>query len=465
MNVKSYLLPIITVPLLSAQLLFAQKENQNLLVPGSDKLAREIEAYLQPFIETNNFSGVLCITHSNQILFQKGYGKANYEFNIPNTAETRFHIASVSKSITAACILLLEERGKLKTSDPLSKFITDYPHGDKIQLQHLLTHCSGIPNVNNFPEYNRESRFPHTTKQVVALFKNKPLDFEPGSRFQYSNSNYNILALVIEKVSGQSYGDFLNTNIFQTLGLASMSDNGDATKIIPNCAEGTEPDGLSGVRLVPYMDWSIKTGNGSVITTAADLCRYTTLLFTDRLLGAASLAKILKPGPSDPYGWSGSERFGRKIISAGGRSPGFIANVEYFIKDSICITILTNSYSSVGQFIAPDISAIVFGQAFTPPQIAYVPPQKGELADYIGQYKMPDDYYIPGVTLTIFDRGQYLEAKWSNGSKTIIYPAGADNFVDRSFWAKVSFIRNTKGQITGFIYSLLKDFAATKIVR
>lgn len=460
---KSFLLISLAATLWMVPSSYGQDENSAVVKQVSRDLATTIETYLKPFVETNNFSGVVCITQGNHLVFQKGYGKANYEFNVPNSAETRFHIASVTKSFTAAGILLLEERGKLSTSDPLIKFIPDYPLGDKILLQHLLTHCSGIPNVNDFPEYDRESRFHHTVEQVVAMFRDKPLDFEPGSRFRYSNSNYNLLALIIEKVSGQSYGDFLNTNIFQPLGLESITHDGDAAKIIPDRAEGTEPDGLRDIRLVPYLDWSNKTGNGSLVATAADICRFATALFTGHLLAPASLSKVMNPGPSVPYGWSGGEHFGHKTMSASGRSPGFIASVEYSLDDTTCIAILTNSYSSVGQVVAPDISAIVFGQSVTIPTIAYVPPGEGQLAAYAGQYKMPDDYYVPGATLAVVDRGKYLEAQWSNGSMTIIYPVGGDMFVDRTFWAEARFTRDTNGRITGFVYKLLKEFAAKRI--
>ncbi len=427
------------------------------------ELNAKIEAYLEPFVGTNNFSGVVCITRGNRILSQKAYGKANYEFGIPNTAETRFHIASVSKSFTAAAILLLEEQGKLATTDPLSKFVPDYPGGGKIQLQHLLTHTSGIPNINDFPEYERESRFAHSIVQVVSMFKDKPLDFEPGSRSRYSNSNYNVLALVIERVSGQAYGDFLQANVFDPLGLSSIVHHSNATMVIPNCASGTEPEGLLDVKLSQYLDWSIKTGNGSLVATAKDLCVFVTSLFAGKLLQSASLAKIMKPGTSLPYGWSRSERFGRRTMSVGGRSPGFIANVEYFLEDTLCIAILTNSYSSVGQVIAPDIGAIVFDQPVVIPKVAYVSPGEGELAPFIGKYKLPDDYYAPGGTLSLQNRVKYLEGHWSNGALTIIYPVGADSFIDRTYWAQVRFTRDAAGQITGFIYNLLREFTARKV--
>lgn len=441
----------------------AQKAEQNVILLTPTSLDTKIEAYLRPFIETNNFSGVVCVTHGEDILFHKGYGNANYAFGISNTPDTRFHIASISKTFTAAAILLLEESGKLSTSDPLSKFIPDYPNGDKVQLHHLLTHTSGIPNVNSFPEYNRESRFRQSLEQIVAMFKDKPLDFEPGSRSRYSNSNYNVLALIIEKVSGQTFGDFLRTKILDPLGLKTVAHDGDATVIIPNSASGTEPDGLRGVKLVPYLDWSIKTGNGSLVTTAFDLCKFVHSLFTGKVLSPASLAKIMNSTGSFPYGWAQEERFGRRLMGVGGRSPGFIANVEYFLEDTVCIAILTNSYSSVGQVIASDISSIVFSQPVTVPRIAYVPPRQGELASFVGQYKMPDNYYAPGAVLTLKDHGQYLVATWSNGATTIIYPAGGDNFVDRTYWAQLRFTRDTQGQLTGFIYSLLQDFTAKKV--
>lgn len=431
---------------------------------ASDRdVAAKIDAYLRPFAETNNFTGVVQVSRGERILFRKGYGMANYEFNVPNTPETRFHIASLSKSFTAAAILLLEERGRLSTSDAVSKFLPDYPNGDKIRIEHLLTHSAGIPNVNSFPEFNRAAAFPMNATELVAMFKDRPLEFEPGVRFRYSNSNYMVLALIIEKVSGQSYGEFLKSAIFDPLGLNSTLHDGDAKRVIPNRASGTEPDGLRGVKYVPYLDWTSKTGNGSLVTTTGDLCRFASAVFGGKLLQPASLAKIMQPRPSFPYGWTDRESAGHKSKTVGGRSPGFIANVEYFLDDGTCVAILTNSYSSVGQVIAPDISGIVYGQAAAPPPVAYVRPRAGELAAFTGRFQMPENYYAPGAILTLQDRGDYIEARWSNNTTTIIYPAGGDNFVDRTFWAMVRFTRDASGEITGFNYKLLQDFSARKL--
>lgn len=442
---------------------FGQKKIANVRSNREDDLPARIEAYLKPYAEGNNFTGVICVTRGDRMLFGRGYGEANYEFDIPNAADTRFHIASISKVFTAAAILLLEERGKLSTSDPVSKFLPDYPGGAKIRLEHLLRHTSGIPNVNNFPEYNRESRFPHSMAEVVALFKDKPLDFEPGSRTRYSNSDYNLLALVIEKVSGQSYRDFLRTSMLEPLALTATDHDGDASRIIPNAATGTEPDGLLGAKLVPYLDWSIKTGNGSLVSTGADLCKFAAALFTGKVVGPASLAKIMQSGPAFPYGWSKGELAAAPTMTASGRSPGFVSNLEYFLKDSVCVAILSNSYSSVAQVIAPDIGAIVCGQHIDQPRVAYAALDPGKMSGFIGNFKMPSDYYVPDAVLTLVDREKYLEATWSGGTVTILYPVGGDDFIDRTYWAQVRFTRDSDGKVTGFIYNLLQEFTARKV--
>jgi CubicO group peptidase (beta-lactamase class C family) len=424
-------------------------------------LAARMDAYLRPFVETNNLSGALLVTRRGEVLYQKAAGLSQPAFSQPNTPDTRFHIASISKVLTAVSILLLEDRGRLRTSDTVSKFIPDYPNGEKIRLEHLLVHNSGIPNVDEFPGPDRYRRY--TATDVVAAFRSKPLDFEPGVRFRYSNSDYNLLGLIVEKVSGRRFGDFLAAEVLAPLKLASTQDDDDATRVIPNLAAGTEPDGLRGVKLVPYLAWSTKVGAGGVVSTTGDLCRLADGLFGGTFLSAASVDKILRAEGVFPYGWTDRERAGRKLKGSGGRSPGFISNLEYFLDDGTCVAILTNSYSSVGQVIAADVSAIAAGQSVAPPPIDYAKPRAGELSAFTGRFQLPDNYYSPGATLEMRDHGDHLEAEWSNGVVGFVYPTGKDDFVDRTYWAMVHFIRDAGGRVTGFRYRLLEDFIARKL--
>lgn len=430
---------------------------------GGD-LAARMDAYLRPFVQTNNFSGVVLISRRDSVLYQRGFGLANPAFGVPNTPQTRFHIASISKTFTAAGILLLEDRGQLHTSDPVSRFLPGYPNGYRIRIDHLLVHSSGIPNVDEFPDLGDRYR-PYTATSVVATFRDKPLGFEPGTRFRYTNSDYNVLALIIETISSQSYGDFIENNVSAPLGLVSTLHDGDATRVITNLASGTEPDGLRGVKYVPYQGWSTKVGSGSMVSTAGDLCRFATALFSGTFLRSASLEKVLHAEGVFPYGWTDRDRAGRRVKASGGRSPGFIVNVEYFLDGGTCVAIVTNSYSSVGQVVAADVSAIAIGQAVTPPPIAYVQPHPGELSAFTGRFQFPDNYYVPSATLSIRDQGDYLTGDWSAGFTSIIYPAGGDDFVDRTNWAMVHFTRDRDGRVNGFRYRLLQDFDVRKLLQ
>jgi len=430
--------------------------------PAAGSLVARMDAYLRPFVQTNNLNGVVLVSRRGKPLYQKGFGQADPAFGVPNTAQTRFHIASISKAFTAALVLRFEDQGRLHTTDPVSRFLPDYPNGEKIRLENLLVHNSGIPNVGAFPQPDGGYR-PYTANSVVATFRDLPLDFEPAAQFRYTNSDYNLLALILETISSRSFGDLLRDSLLAPLGLISTLHDGEATLVIPQLAAGTEPDGLRGVKYVPYQAWSTKVGSGSLVSTATDLCRFASALFSGQLLQPASLEKLMKAEGVFPYGWTDRERAGRKVKGSAGRSPGFISNLEYFLDDGTCIAILTNSYSSVGQAVAGDLSAIAAGQSVTPPPIAYVTPRVGALATFTGRFQLPDSYYVPNATLTLRDQGDFLTGDWGNGVTSVIYPAGGDDFVDRTNWAMVHFTRDEEGRISGFRYRLLQDFTAKRL--
>jgi CubicO group peptidase (beta-lactamase class C family) len=176
-------------------------------------------------------------------------------------------------------ILQLEEQGRLSVSDSVARFVPDFLNGDRIKLEHLLTHTSGIPNVNDLPDYDTFARSPHTVEQLVAKFSSLPLDFQPGSDYHYSNSNYNLLALILEKVSGENYGDYVRKHILDQAGMQNTGHDGEALRLISIVASGYEPAGINSYEKAPYLDWSNKTGNGSLYSTVDDLYRFDRALF------------------------------------------------------------------------------------------------------------------------------------------------------------------------------------------
>ena len=169
-----------------------------------------MDQIVQYWVDNHQFMGAVLVARGDKILFKKAYGSANLEWNIPNTTTTRFRIASVTKQFTAAAILLLEERGKLKLEDPIKKYYPEAPAAwDKIALLNLLQHTSGIANYTEEPDMGSWMTQPNTPAGLVKRVRDKPLQFEPGAEMRYSNTGYVLLGIAIEKASGMSYAAFL----------------------------------------------------------------------------------------------------------------------------------------------------------------------------------------------------------------------------------------------------------------
>jgi CubicO group peptidase (beta-lactamase class C family) len=335
------------------------------------ELEQRIDAYVQPFLRARVFSGVVLIARNGAPVLTRVYGMADEELRVPNHARTRFHIASVSKPFTAAAILLLQQDGKLKVTDPVSRVVPEYPRGDRMTLHHLLTHTSGIPNINDFPEYDLWSMQPQTPASLVAKFKHRSLEFEPGARYSYSNSNYNLLAHVIEKVSGRSYGDFLRERIFVPLRMEHTGHDGDPARLIPDRARGYTPQGATSLANAPHLDWSAKTGNGSLYSTAADLLKFDDALYGERLLDAKHRELMFTAHVDNAigYGWFIGRRNDRSVVRINGRSPGFAAELHRYVDDNVTVIVLSNNYAAAAQNMIGDLAGIYFGRNVEPPNV------------------------------------------------------------------------------------------------
>jgi CubicO group peptidase (beta-lactamase class C family) len=253
------MVPRFVVALLLAGCCLAQNANSRM------------DQIVQSYVSNKQFMGSVLVAHGNDVLFSKGYGSANLEWDIPDSPSTKFRLGSVTKQFTAASILLLEERGKLKVEDPVKKYLPDAPAAwDKMTIFHVLTHTAGIPNFTSFPEYASLEPFPTTPEKLVGRFRDKPLDFQPGENWSYSNSGYILLGYLIEKISGESYEKFVQENIFSPLG---MKDSGydSNSAIIAHRATGYQrgPDGT--VANAGYIHMSVPHAAGALYSTTEDL--------------------------------------------------------------------------------------------------------------------------------------------------------------------------------------------------
>ena len=330
------------------------------------KVERQLSSYVDSFAHSGLFSGVVLVERKGHPILFTANGVAERNFGTPVTLDTRFHIASLSKPITSAAIGRLVDQGKLTYETTLGSLVPGIPNGDRITIEQLLTHHSGLDS----PDRNKGSSVwmaqPQTTDQLVERIRaTKPL-FEPGDKYEYANANYWLLANIIEKISGVPYGTFLKREIFDPLGMKNTAHRGDILKVIPKLAEGYQLEGATAYRGGDRLDWTSKTGNGSIYSTAADLAKFYQALVGRKLLSAATTDRILGTGKKYGYAWfhRDSAIYGRESVQYNGRSPGYGSYIEGFVNDDTFVIILSNLYTYAPTAMADGVANILWGKPY-----------------------------------------------------------------------------------------------------
>jgi CubicO group peptidase (beta-lactamase class C family) len=418
-------------------------------------LELSVNALLRPYVESHNFSGTVLIARGDDVLASRGFGMADYENAVPNSAATRFMIASLSKTFTAASILLLQKSGKLQLNDPVDRFVPDFPGGNDITIHQLLSHTSGLPRIVFFPDYVEQSKFSHTTTDLLKWISGKPVAFAPGERYGYSNANYVLLAHIIERASGLSYGDFLRTNFFGPLALEATGQNAGPQSAVEDLARGYVPTGLTEIAASRYYDYSIVTGAGSLYSTAEDLLTWFRAQRRDPSLGG--------PDTTMEYGWNTGRRLDRDVVvKTGWDGVGFGAQLVHYPASDLTIVVLTNfSVSSITAEIADKLAAIVFGDTLEPLRLTAKPTTDAAvLQDMTGLYRFGPDFYVPDATIRVIERGGQLLIPGDSYSPTGgLLPVSGLEFIHRQQWFSVRFRQDSDGKIVGMQYG---DFEVKK---
>jgi len=408
--------------------------------PATLDLAR-IEQLIQSH---KDFMGTVLLARGSDVLFNKGYGSANLEWAIPDAPSVKFRLGSVTKQFTAAAILLLEERGKLNINDPVKKYMPDAPAAwDKVTIFHLLTHTSGIPSFTGFPDYPSTEATATTPEKLVARFRDKPLEFQPGEKWNYSNSGYVLLGYLLEKVSGQTYSDFVQQNIFKPLG---MNDSGydSNSEIILHRASGYVP-GPHGPLNSGYIHMTIPFSAGSLYSTTEDLLRWEQGLFGGKILSSASLQKMITPFKNDyALGVGVQTENGRQKVSHGGGIEGFNTSLAYFPADKLTVVVLSNINGGAPDDIAVKLAAIAHGEKVvlsTERKEVTVSPKL--LADYVGSYQL-----APGVAMDITLDGGQLMTQVTGQGKVPIFAQSDTKFFPKVVDAEIEFFRDDKGAVS-----------------
>lgn len=299
------------------------------------------------FNDPNGPGGAFIIAHKGKTIYWKAFGKANLELNVNMTPDNVFQIGSMTKQFTSVAVLMLEQQGKLNVNDPISKYIKDYPSGDKITIHHLLTHTSGIKDFTKMKAISTIAQKEMKPEMMVDFFKNEPVDFAPGEKFDYNNSGYVVLGYIIELTSGQTYEDFIRKNIFEKAGMTHSYYATDR-QIIPKRAYGYHQKEHGFVNKT-VINFSVPFSSGSLMSTVDDLLKWQKALNQNILLNPAETKKAFQKYKLNSgeeftygYGWHLKDINGSPDREHGGSIFGFKSMGVYIPGEDIYVIGLSN---------------------------------------------------------------------------------------------------------------------------
>ncbi len=416
-------------------------------LPAQAQDTARMDAVVRDDADKGSFMGAVLVARDDQILFDKGYGSANLEWKIANDGDTKFRLGSVTKQFTGVAILLLQERGKLTLDAPVKTYLPDAPAAwDKVTVRHLLNHTSGIPNFTSFPDYGGTKTLPATHASLIARFRDKPLEFQPGEKWNYSNSGYVLLSAIVEKLSGQSYADFVAANLFKPLGMADTGYDSHAT-IIPRRASGYAP-GAKGPVNADYIDMTIPQGAGALYSTTRDLLKWQRGVYGGKLLSPASLAAFRTP-QKDGYalGIVVHKADGVTTLQHGGGIEGFNTFLAYDPDRKLTVVVLANLNGPSPDKLAKSLMTLARGGTVTlSTERKAVTVAPDQLPQYEGVYE-----FAPTFAITMRVKDGKLMTQATGQEEFELFPEGKDRFFLKVVDAQVEFTRDASGKVTGMI--------------
>lgn len=438
-----------TAAVLALSLLPLAPASQVLAAAPDPATVQYIDALFAENYPADQPGAAVLVEKDGQVILRKGYGLANLELGVPVKPDMVFEVGSVTKQFTAAAILVLADRGRLKLDDDVTRHLPDFPtHGKTITIEHLLTHTSGIPSYTAMDEWAAQRRQDVPVDKLIGLFRGKPLDFEPGEKWSYNNSGYVLLGAIIEKLSGKTYEDFVEQEIFRTAAM-THSLYGNPSEIVAGRAYGYDKDGDTYLN-ASYLSMTQPYAAGSLMSTVDDLSSWNRALTEHALLRKATFERMVTPvrlrsGMSTGYAYGlGIYNYeGHRLIEHGGDIDGFTAYTLSVPEDRLFIAVLSNNPHAPKR---PDglvlrTAARLLGKPLESRPVLKLGAEA--LAEYVGVYRF-DPKTARAVTL---ENGR-LYSQRSGASKLEIVPVGPDVFAFETE-SRARFLRDADGKVTG----------------
>jgi CubicO group peptidase (beta-lactamase class C family) len=414
--------------------------------PSQLKMAVHLDAVARAYLPGQVFMGTVIVAKGATTLLNNGYGLADIDHGIKNSPETQFRIGSLTKQFTAAAVLLLQQDHKLSVNDPVSRYVPNVPSAWKsVTLAQLLSHTSGIPDFTRDPGFLALKLGPRPWPQAFFQLHDTALSFQPGSRFDYSSTNYELLGLVVEAASGLPYGAFLQKRIFGPLHMDGTGLDTDGLSL-PHMAQGYALQRDGSIVPAPPPQLADAWAAGAIYSTAGDLLRWERSLFSHAILSEASLKVMTTPGLGD-YGFGVSvERVdGMQVISHGGAIEGFHSFLMYLPKRQITVAVLSNVEGPAADKMAEQLLSISLGHEDVLPPIS-----DSELDRFNGTFDLKD----AGFTLTFRRDGHVLNSLSGNDVIPLLYEgleAGKPTFFVPRLGAEISFAPDKTGAMVSIV--------------
>lgn len=413
----------------------------------AQNIAAKLDTLVSAYATDAGFSGSVLVATKGAVIFEKGYGYKNKDTKALNDANSIFQIGSITKQFTATIILQLAEQKKLSLQDSLVKYIPDYPNGNQITIEELLTHTAGVYNYTNDHVFVEDgSAHPIARDSMIGRFKYKPLDFTPGQQYRYSNSGYFLLGYIIEKVTGRPYFQVVRQRIFRPL---HMDHSGFDFTDLHSADRATGYTSLGSTVPASIVDSSVSFSAGAIYTTVGDLYKWDRALLAGSILSPASQEKAYTPHLAHyGYGWVIGQTDGKKIVEHGGSITGFVSDILRIPEDEICIVLLSNqeSYSFLPK-MTQDIYGILTGKDVKPPKARVaITLDTVLLREYVGQYQI-----TPAFSLTISLEDGHLYGQATGQGKIELFAEKKDLLFPKVIDAEIEFARGADGKIDKLI--------------
>jgi len=390
---------------------------------------------------------------NGKIVYHKAFGMASLELDVKMERDMVFKIGSITKQFTAVSILMLMEQGKLNLEDDITTFIEDYPtHGHHISIHHLLTHTSGIKSYSSMDSWRSETK-DFEPNELIDYFKKEPMDFAPGENYSYNNSGYSILGYIIEKISGQTYGEFVETNIFNPLGMQSSHYISDSKIIKKRAAGYQKKENCVNVR---YSSPTYPYAAGGLMSTVEDLFIWNRAICSNKLITQESIdlaftnyqlnnGKNINYG----YGWEINEISGSRSVEHNGGFLGFITNSIYLPNEDLFVAVYSNCDYNLPIILSTKMAAIAIGKPLPEPRES-IALENEDLKKFVGVYDFSDG---ASRIVTLENNQLYSERM---GFKGKITPTKNNIFLFENSFSTIQFQEHGNGVNALFTYRITK---------